>query len=88
MEANERVKASCRNEGERYFSVAAMFVGFREALEACVIISVSPHLYLQIAPIACVFVPPPAPSASENPYCKVKCFLCSEKGRSRPIERK
>jgi hypothetical protein len=40
QEENEKIKASCRNEGERYFSVAAMFVGFREALEACVIISV------------------------------------------------
>jgi hypothetical protein len=40
QEENEKIKQSCRNEGERYFSVAAMFVGFREALEACVIISV------------------------------------------------
>ena len=49
MDENERVKASCRNEGERYFSVAAMFVGFREALEACVIVTVSSYF-------ACKFI--------------------------------
>mmetsp|Transcript_11826 Transcript_11826/g.27357 ORF Transcript_11826/g.27357 Transcript_11826/m.27357 type:complete len:489 (-) Transcript_11826:42-1508(-) len=35
-----RVRDACQGSHDRWFSVAAMFVGFREAIEACVIISV------------------------------------------------
>lgn len=39
-EKNLAVRTACQGGAQRWFNVGAMFIGFREALEACVIIAV------------------------------------------------
>jgi hypothetical protein len=41
MAAQQAIMEECRGGNSEWFSVGAMFVAFREALEACVIVSVS-----------------------------------------------
>lgn len=41
MKAQQAIMERCQGGSSEWFSVGAMFVAFREALEACVIISVS-----------------------------------------------
>lgn len=41
MAEEERIRSVCQGGSNQYFSVGAMFVAFREALEACVIVSVN-----------------------------------------------
>jgi hypothetical protein len=49
--ARAEIKASCQSESAKYFSVAAMFIGFREAVEGCVIISVRcPTVHIMTLP--------------------------------------